>query len=197
MNPYVVIRRIHLGSAFVLLGFILMYFVTGYVLTHGTWFGEAHEQVVRRTEPFPTDLSASPDAAGFAIQLRERLGLRGKPSKVDHRADGTWRVNYAHPGHVTEVTIPADRWTLALVEKHQGWQRILSVLHRLHGYGGGGLYSLWAVLVDVAAVSMIAFAFTGLMLWYRLARDRRLGWGILTAGFALTVSTLAYLMMRR
>ena len=197
MSPHVLIRRIHLGSAFVLLGFILMYFVTGYVLTHGKWFGDAKEQVSRRTEPFPTDLSASPDEAGFAIQLRERLGLRGKPSKVEHRADGTWRVSYSHPGSIAEVTIPADRSPLSLVEKRQGWQRILVGLHRLHGYGGGGLYTLWAVLVDVSAVSMIVFAFTGLMLWYRLTRDRRLGWGILSAGFVLTASTLAYLVLRR
>jgi hypothetical protein len=197
MSPHVLIRRIHLGSAFVLLGFVLMYFITGYVLTHGAWFGETPEQVVRRTEPFPGELSAAPEAAGFALQLRERLGLRGKPSKVEHRSDGTWRVSFAHPGHVTEVTIPADRSTLSLVEKHQGWQRILVGLHRLHGYGGGGLYTLWALLVDVTAVSMIVFAVSGLVLWHRMTRDRRLGWGILSAGFVLTASTLAYLMFRR
>ncbi|MFO1460791.1 MAG: PepSY-associated TM helix domain-containing protein [Verrucomicrobiota bacterium] len=197
MNLNVLIRRIHLGSAFVLLGFVVMYFVTGLVVTHGAWFGEATEQVVRRTEPFPREFSASPDAAEFTIQLREHLGLRGKPSKVEHRGDGTWRVNYAHPGHVTEVTIPADRSTLSLVEKTQGWQRVMVGLHRLHGYGGGGLYNLWALLVDVTAVSMIVFAVTGLVLWHRMTRDRRLGWGILSAGFVLTASTIAYLMLRR
>ena len=59
MNLNVLIRRIHLGSAFVLLGFVVMYFVTGLVVTHGAWFGEATEQVVRRTEPFPGVLSVA------------------------------------------------------------------------------------------------------------------------------------------
>lgn len=197
MNAHRLIRRLHLVSGFVLLAFVVMYFVTGFVLTHGGLLGEATEQVVRRTEPFPMSLSKRPGDAAFASSLGTTLGLRGKPSKVEHRKDGTWRVSYFHPGHLTEVTLPSDLGSMTVEEKRFGWQRVLIGLHRLHGYGGGGGYDVWAVMLDLASVSMILFAITGVLLWHRLARDHRPGWMILAAGFVLTASTVTYLMLRR
>jgi len=197
MNGHQLIRRLHLVSAFVLLAFVVMYFVTGFVLTHGGLLGEATEQVVRRTEPFPEGLSRRPGDAAFASSLGTTLGLRGKPSKVEHRKDGTWRVSYFHPGHLTEVTLPADRGPMTVVEKRFGWQRVLIGLHRLHGYGGAAVYDVWALMLDLASASMILFAITGVLLWHRLSGDHRPGWIVLAAGFLLTASTVTYLILRR
>ena len=197
MNAPSLIRRIHLTCAFLLLGFVLMYFISGHVLSHGSWFGEATEQTVRRTEPFPAGVSAQPNAAAFASTLRENLGLRGKASTVQHRRDGTWRVTYFHPGHLTEVTVAADLASVTVEEKQFGWQRVLIGLHRLHGYGGGTFYDVWAFLFDLVSASMIVFAVTGVLLWHRMTRDRRPGWIVLATGFALTASTLTFLLVRR
>lgn len=197
MNAPNLIRRIHRACAFSLLLFVMMYFITGFVLTHGSWFGEASEQEVRRTVAFPAGVSVQPDPAGFAASLREVLDLRGKASTVQHRKDGTWRVSYFHPGHITELTVSADLTSVAAVEKRLGWQRVLVGLHRLHGYGGGALYDVWAVLFDLASASLIVFAVTGVLLWHRMLRDRRPGWLVLGAGLALTGSTIIYLVVRR
>lgn len=197
MSTTVLLRRLHLACAFVLLGFVGMYVLTGYVLTHGSWFGEGSEQVVRRSESPPAEALANPDSPAFATDLKRRLGLQGKPSTVERRGDGTWRVTYSHPGHVSEVTVASDRTRVSVVEKRFGWQRTLRGLHRFHGYGAGGVYTLWAVMVDLNAVAMIVFAITGFLLWHRRTRDRRVGWAMLSLGFALTASTIAFLLVRR
>ena len=60
-------------------------------------------------------------------------------------------------------------------------------LHRLHGFAGGLVYGAWAVLYDLVSFAMIAFAVTGVYLWYRRTKDRRLGWALLSVSWILFV----------
>jgi len=93
--------------------------------------------------------------------------------------------------------VSADLKSATVTEHRFGWQRVLAGFHRLHGYGGGWLYDLWAVLYDLASAAMIVFAVTGVVLWHRLARPRWPGWVLLACGLAFTASTLSYLLWRR
>lgn len=191
-------RQIHLYSAFVLMAFIVMYFVTGYVLTRGSLFGKASVTTTQRTVPVNSALlSAKSDEAAFATALQEQLGVSGKRSPAKRRDDGSWRFTFFHPGHQTEVTLAADLKSASIAEKHFDWQGALVGFHRLHGYGGGWLYDLWAVLYDLASGAMIVFAVSGVVLWHRLARPRWPGWVVLACGLAFTASTLSYLLWRR
>ncbi len=196
MHPW--IRRIHLYCGFMLMAFVVMYFVTGYVLTRGSLFGKASETTTQRTVPLNSAmLSPKPDEDAFAAALQEQLGVSGKRSPAKRHADGNWRFTFFHPGHRTEVTLAADLKSASITEKRFGWQRVLVGFHRLHGYGGGWFYNLWAALYDLASGAMIVFALTGVVLWYRLARPRWPGWVLLACGFGFTASMLGYLLLRR
>ena len=192
------LRRIHLYCAFVLMAFVVMYFVTGWVLTHGRWVGQATESSARRTVPLQAGvLSAKPDEDTFAGGLQAQLGLGGKRALAKRNNDGTWRFSFFRPGHQVDVTVASDLTSAVVVEKQFGWQRVMVGFHRLHGYGGGWFYDLWAVLYDLASAAMIVFAVTGVVLWYRLARRHLPGWIILACGFTFTSATLGYLLLRR
>jgi hypothetical protein len=196
MKTYTLLRRLHLTCAFVLMAFVVMYFVTGYVLTHGDWFGQATVDKQERTVVLDSGrLGAQPDEAGFAAALQEQTGIRGQRSPGRREGDRSWRFQYFRPGHLATVMVSPDLRSAQVTEQHLGWQRILIGFHRLHGYGGGWLYDLWAVLYDLASLSMIVFAVTGVWLWFRLAGRYWPGLVILGAGLALTLATAGYLLL--
>lgn len=193
---HTLIRRIHLFCGFSLMAFVVMYFVTGYVLTRGSLFGETGKSVVQRTVSFVPQ-SAKPDEAGFAAQLQEQFGLRGQRAPARRNDDGSWRFSFVRPGYRAEVRLAADLKSAAITETRLGWQGVMVGFHRQHGYGGGGFHDLWALVYDLASVSMIVFAITGLLLWHKLARIRWPGWVVLGSGFAYTAVTLGYMLLRR
>ena len=51
-------------------------------------------------------------------------------------------------------------------------------LHTAHGYptdASNGVKFWWAVIVDVMAVAMVAWAATGLLMWWQMKNLRRAG----------------------
>ena len=189
---YDLIRKIHLYTAFVLLAFVLMYFVTGYVLIHNQWFPRPEPGVATREEALEPAPGASPEAMSAALQRRFDLpGMRSEPKR---NRDGSWKFQYLRPGTTCEAVVaPAgDRVTIKRTDF--GVAQTLIGFHRLHGYGGGWAYDLWMVLFDLASFSMILFAASGVYLWYKLTRRRMLGWVMLGAGLGFTIGTMIYLV---
>jgi len=88
-----------------------------------------------------------------------------------------------------------DLKTAEVTEERHGWRQTLIGFHRLHGYGGGWLYDGWAVLYDLASLSMIVFAITGVWLWYKLIPNRRLGWVLLALGFSFTSALMLFFLL--
>src|SRR5688500_14285492 len=118
---YNTIRKIHLYTGLVILIFLMMYFVSGYVLIHRPWFGESETQS-----------------------------------------------------------------TLTLVK-----------LHRVHGYGGNLVRNLYVLCNDLASVSCILFALSGVYLWWKTAQQKI--WGILCLAVSCIygVGMILYLIYAR
>lgn len=190
------LRQIHLYSSFILMAFVVMYFVTGYVLTRGNLFGKASETTSTRTAAVDASkLSASPNEPAFSAALQTQLAIHGQRSEGKHLKNGSWQFKYFRPGVLTEVNLAADLKSASVKEQRLGWQRIMIGFHRLHGYGGGTLYNLWAFFYDLASAAMIVFAITGVLLWYRMVKNHKPGFILLAGSLAFTVATIAYLKL--
>lgn len=192
-----IVRQIHLYSALVLLAFVLMYFVTGYVLTRQSWFGEPQSAAeTRRVALDAAALSGEPGETAFAMRLQNLMDLAGKPAPARRLGGGRWEFSFHKPGYNAKAVLDADRSAAEITETRHGWQRVMIGFHRLHGYGGGWLYILWAIVYDVASLSMIAFAVSGVWLWHGMTKNRLAGWIVLAAGFAYTAGViLAFLYL--
>ena len=61
---------------FVVLGFLLMYFITGWIMTHHDWFEHpgAKEQVKTHRLELPQELSPEE----YAILIQNKFGLNGQ-----------------------------------------------------------------------------------------------------------------------
>jgi hypothetical protein len=192
---YRILRLVHLVSGAALIAFLLMYFVTGYVLIKGKWFGDPKPVVVTRTlDLTPGTLPAGAATAEIGARLQAFVGARGKPAPPRQLKNGAWAFNFFHPGHETVLNLSSDARRLAITERTHAWQRTFVGLHRLHGYGGGWLYNLWSFLMDLSSLSMIVFASTGVWMWLQLTRRRWPGYLLLVFGCAYTLGMVVYLL---
>lgn len=195
---YDTIRKIHLYSGFVLLAFVVMYFFTGYVLTHHDLFPRGEPAVTTREESLAPALR-TPGAGGvtpeeFSQRLQRQFDLPGKREAPVRNRDGSWEFGYSRPGTWYEAVVNPRGDRVTIKRTDAGAAQTLVGFHRLHGYGGGWVYDLWMVVYDLASFSMIVFAVTGVYLWYKLTRRRALGWVMLAVGVGFTVATMIYLV---
>ncbi len=66
----------------------------------------------------------------------------------------------------------------------------LKELHKTHTYPRGGIPWVWALLVDVMAVSMVCWGLSGLLMWWQLRKTRKIGAVLVAVGLG-TASMVA------
>ena len=189
---YDLIRKVHLYTAMILLTFVVMYFVSGYVLIHRDLIpeGKTDKKTVRL--PLSTAHVVSPN--DLSAYLQEKLGIRGKPVPPRQLKDGRVRFDYFRPGDYSRVTVSAAGDSVVHLHERYGARQTLIGMHRMHIYGGNALYLLWVLLYDLASLSLILFGLTGIYMWYNLTRKRLLGWIILGVGYGYTAATILFLV---
>jgi len=186
------IRSLHLFTGMSLLIFVVMYFVTGYVMIHRDWFGNPDPASAVRTETLEYTGDETLDA--WAVYLQNTYGLTGQIESRRRFRDGRMEIVYLRPGTVYRAEVSADRKTVRITENKGSWQRTMILFHRLHGYHGTWLYILWAVMFDLASISLIVFALTGIYMWYKLTVRRLAGWIMLGLSYSFTGGYILYLL---
>ncbi|HCL27287.1 MAG TPA: hypothetical protein DIC52_02490 [Candidatus Latescibacteria bacterium] len=141
MSLFTLLRKVHLYSSLVLLTFVVMYFVTGYIMVHHSWF---------------------PDPTPFKSACTEPLSYAG-PMDPEVMEDGGWRFRYARPGTFHEAVVTAAGDSVHIFRREEDARTTLVGFHRLHGYGGGWLYDIWVVFYDLASLALILFPLTGIL----------------------------------
>ena len=190
---YDAIRRIHLYTGVGLLAFVVMYFVTGYVLIHHEWFPDATPVKSMREETLTPSPGTPPEE--YSAVLQRQFDLAGKRQPPVRMKDGAWKFQYVRPGATHEAIVPPSGGTVRITTTTNfSARQTLVQFHRLHGYGGGWVYDLWMVLYDLASAAMIVFALSGIYLWYKLTKRRLLGWALLATSFAFATGTVVYLV---
>ena len=189
---YTLLRKVHLYTGLSLLTFVVMYFVTGYPIIH--------EDLMARPDPVHTErvevLARPPSAplAAYAEYLQEQLQLPGKRTEAHRLDDGRHRFEIFRPGFFHEVVVDAAGDTARIHSRQEGLRQTLVGFHRMHGYGGGWLYDLWVLFYDLASLSLIAFAASGIYLWWRLSRRKVWGAFCLAVSWGYAAITVAYLI---
>ena len=189
---YLLIRRIHLFTGLLLLLFVFMYFVSGYVIIHRPWFGKNAPKTSTRTETLEFNGETSEEA--MAKFLQDRFDLRGRSGAIKHRPDGSVQFNFARPGTIHEAVVASEGKQVTITSKEFGFADLANGMHRLHGYKGGWLYWVWALFFDLASAALIVFALTGVVLWYQMGGNRIPGLICLLVSFGFTAAMISYLM---
>ena len=179
---YNAIRKVHLYTGLVILVFLMLYFVSGYVLIHRPWFGgqSGKPDPMTRTESLAGYTGPrTPDA--LAAYVPGHLALHGRVNvpPPDNQPKDSIRFSVFRPGTIHEVRIPHDDpETLTIRTTRENAAGLLVHLHRIHGYGSGELaFNAYVLFNDLASVSCILFALTGVYLWWKTAKRKI--WGVL------------------
>jgi hypothetical protein len=190
MIVYRIIRKIHLFATLILATFILMYFVTGFIMIFEEAFQRKNVTVEKIKEK--VDGIRSIDADSLVVWSMQEYHLRGqyKISENEKRIV----VDFRHPGTTAFVRIRRTDDSVHVEIQKGNPNAVMHQYHRLHGYHGGLNYYLWAFMYDLSSMSMIVFSLTGVYLWYKTERRRLTGWLVLLASTLLTFSTILYLM---
>lgn len=188
---YGLIRRAHAYTGLLLVLFVLMYFMTGILLTEGARFGSGGSDVTEMRVPFR--YTGPDDPPAMVRYLEDEFAVSGKRLPADYDGSGMRRFRWSRPGTMVQIVAPVGADSITIVTEDRGPLRTAALLHRLHGYGGGFAFDIWAVLYDLVSLAMIVFSVTGVFLWYRRTRDRRLGWALMTLSWGFTAVVYAVL----
>jgi hypothetical protein len=172
---YTVIRKIHLYCGLIIVIFLMMYFVSGFMMVHRPWFVSP--------SPPPTIQTAVLHSTGaqtneqIAADVQKQLGLPGRIQFPQKQPDNLVRFWVNHPGTMTRVDVSPKEHRIDLTTQRVGLVGTLIMLHKVSGYDAEPLFDAYALFCDLAGTSMILFPITGVYLWWKTARNHL--WGIL------------------
>ncbi len=194
INTQKVIRKIHLVSSMVILSFLLMYVVTGLFMMNRNLFEIPPVEHSHSKLLVEKPMEGAPELYGAYLQ--ERLDAKGRTEYFKDN-EGNWLFHYNFPGDNYKVTLTPAQDTL-YIQRSQQEQTLFMVLHGMHvlrGFKGGWAYTAWAVMYDVSCLAMLVFAFTGMVMWYRVRRRFRYGWWYLVTGILIPVGIISLYMI--
>lgn len=187
---YNVLRKIHLYTGLILVVFLMMYFASGYVMAHRPWFVGPSPAPTTRTVALDTGAARSPGQ--LAAQMKKELALPGRiqfPQKQPADETLFWAIR---PGSMIRVDVVSKNHTVRLTTQRVGWIQTLIMLHKVAGYDNQPLFDLCALFSDLAGLSMILFAVTGVYLWWKRVRNHALGIVCLVASCGYAIGMMLY-----
>lgn len=187
---YHTIRRLHLYCTFFLAGFILMYFITGFVMVFEENFRRTETEIQQIKKPISKDLLSNKHS--LVRWLNQELEIQGQYQIEQNANDVT--IYFSHPGTLTSVKVVNGVDTAFITVKKGNVYSAMHDFHRLHGFTGGMNYTVWGVFNDFSAMAMILFAFSGLYLWWKTTTKRLVGMLVLLSFTVMTALTIMYLM---
>lgn len=192
---YNLFRKIHLYTGLIILMFLMMYFVSGNIMAHRSWF--------LKPPPAPTRQTVTLDVDGTlpllqrAAYVKKELALPGRIQFSQKQPpDGTlfW---VCRPGWMIRVDVYPQNHTVRLSTQLTDWIGTLIMLHKIAGYDNEPLFDVYAFCCDLAGVSMILFALTGVYLWWKRMKNHALGLVCLVASCAYAIGMLFYFAYAR
>ena len=189
------LRKIHLYSALSLLGFMLIYFLSGFLVLNRGLFPASEPQI--STKIVQVQAPASLDAGQTGRWLAEELELGGQLQAPQVQDDGRVRYRYFRPGLVLEALLSADRGSVEITRTEYSIIETASGFHSVHSYGSGFIRDLWALLLDLASLGCIVFAISGVCIWATSAERDKVSWVMLPAGLVITIGTVLYVMLTK
>ena len=183
-------RASHLYTGLLLVPWMTVYAVSAFCLNHSTWFvdpprtGPRWEPVREIEFPLGDEFPEDPNQRARAIL--KHLDLEGA-FRLEDPAGNPMMI---YRSCVTGMyRIAWHRQPSRLVVQRYGAGSLYQVVNNLHfqrGYDQEGVaYRTWAVIVDVVTFSTILWIVSGVYLWARRPRKRRLGGACLAAGALL------------
>ncbi len=189
-----IMRTLHLYSGLFLTPWMLIYATSAFLMNHSPWINrlagvKPPVWKVVRTLDYAPNRTLPDDPEELARTILVHLDLDGA-----HRIQGKPNpqrlviLRLCGRGHY-RITWLRQQGKL-VVEQQQpfSWVRLVNFLHFKHGYNQHyAAHVAWAVVVDAVVLSIVFWSVSGIYLWARWPRRRRLGGVCVIAGSLLFI----------
>jgi hypothetical protein len=188
-------RKIHLYSGLSLLGFMVMYFLSGFMIFEGKLFPSSDPD--RRTQMLQVEIPSGLDLDQTGAWLAEHYELGGKPQPPRTFDNGKVRYAFNRPGIAIQATLDSGRDRVEIITARGDYRNTMVGYHRMHGYGTNVVWTIWAVMYDLASLGCIVFALSGIWIWAAARERDRTSWVMFILGWGMTIGMIMYLMLSR
>ncbi|MCG6924558.1 MAG: PepSY domain-containing protein [Acidobacteria bacterium] len=183
-------RDVHLLLGLFFLSFILMFGVSSLNFSHHSWFDTepaTDEAVV------PVDPARAGTPRELARLLMETEGYRGELGEV-RDAEGQIGFNIGRMGTVHDVAYTRGETQAHVKTRVWPFSAMLTWMHATflvqHEYP---LHNVWGWLMLLTSLGLLALGGTGLYLWFKLKKERRIGVVLLSANVVAGVALIVLL----
>jgi hypothetical protein len=185
------IRSLHLCAGLFCLTFLVVYAVSAVQMTHGTWV-HMRAHVTERSVALSPGLT---DAREAARQLAERHGISGELASIEVSPAGVgFRV--LRPGMVWQADYAAATGATKLRITDTGLLGALNRIHQMHGvWHEWSAYNIWVVLLAAVGGGILTLGGSGIYMWWKSNRDRRVSGTVLAIAVALAGGLAAWMRM--
>lgn len=167
-------RRIHMYLGLFFAPWMLMYALAGLAGNHRDSFGDV-EYVFERDIPYERVFSDEVSNEARAKAILRDIDLGGIHAIRD-LGNGRMAIYRENPIWSRRITYEPGEKKLAVEIREFQLAACLMHLHHTHGYSGKNLiYDIWVFFTDVAIFAILFWSLSGLWIWWKLRRTRRVG----------------------
>lgn len=164
-----IIRKIHFYSALLITGTLLMYIVTGFMMTrHNLWHPEKEESI---TNEYDLSMPSGMKAEDLPSYIREKYNIKGRSGKPSTDKNGVTTITYLKPGLRQQVIIAPEANKLKIIRTETNTRAIITAFHRVKGYGAGYVYNIYVLMTDLTGAGIILFSVTGIIIAFSNRRN--------------------------
>ncbi len=183
-------RNTHLLLGLFSLPFLMMYGVSAVQMAHTSWFN-------LKPRPAEINVSLAPGKAprDAARELMHAHGICGELAQVKNSpAAILFRIQ--RTGTAYDVRYNPATGKAMIRESRLPFMGMLNRIHHIGGlWHGFAAVNVWAALVGVISVFLLAIGVTGIYLWFKLYRERVIGSILLVLSAGFGVSLIAMIRM--
>ncbi len=188
---YQLLRNIHLALGLAIAAFMFVYAASAFRMGHYFLFRWSSPTSVESK----VELADPPkDPRALVAAIRERGDMRGDLFDVETSSTGIAFL-VKRPGTEHRVSYDVTSKTAAVSTKSGGFWEMIDKMHHTGGmWHDDPLLSAWGAFVGWMSAFLIVVSLTGLWMWFKRNRERRVG-GILLA-VSMVVSVLLLVIVR-
>jgi hypothetical protein len=188
-------KRIHFLLGLYLLLFVWLFAISGLVLNHPKWqfadFWPKRQEDVRTATITPVGDSGDMQ---IARSLMQQIGVTGEVHRIDRAKDGRVTVQIIRPGRTVDISVDPGASTATVKDvRVNAWGK-MSALHHFTGVSmehaerqrDWWITRLWSLAMDAVALGLLVLVITSLYLWWKLKKNRALGFAMLALSTAAT-----------
>jgi len=187
-------RKIHIYLGLFLLLFIWLFFISGLIINHGGWkFAGFYDQRKELKTDFTFPVSSLNDNQELVSLILTQLKISGEvenikiiPESIDFRVHS--------PGIGRDIHIDSKSGNGTMKEMKFNFWGKLKTLHSFNGVNkldpsktpNWIITNIWRLTMDLIAIILIILCLGSWVMWYKVRRNYKLGYIMLTIGFIVS-----------